>query len=93
MAYKDAGVVSATELHAFGSFLKRSEQDIIELINRISTEVIRVNEGWDDKVNQKFTENFGQYISTITRLVELLEEHSQFVHRKASAIENYNNIH
>lgn len=92
MSYKDAGVVSAAELHTFGNFLKHSEQDIIDLIKRISREVIRVNNGWDDKVNQKFTEEFGQYISTITKLVELLEDHSQFVHRKASAIENYNNI-
>ena len=92
MAVKDAGVVSAQELHAFGNFLKKSEDDMVALIRAIHTEIYRVNEGWDDKVNREFTDQFNAYIDNVARLVELLDNHSRFVHRKATAIEQYNNI-
>jgi len=89
---KDAGVVSAQELHAFGDFLKRSEDEMVTLIKSIVSEVYRVNDEWDDKVSKEFTDEFSTYIEQISRLVELLDHHSQFVHRKASKIEEYNNI-
>jgi uncharacterized protein YukE len=92
MAVKDAGVVSSQELHAFGNFLKKSEDDMVALIRGIVNEVYRVNEGWDDKVNQEFTIEFNTYIDQILKLVELLDNHSRFVHKKATAIEQYNNI-
>ena len=87
MALKDAGVVSAQDLHAFGNFLKTSEDEMVALIKSIQTEVYRVNEGWDDKVNREFTDEFDTYIDQVARLVELLDEHSRFVHKKATAIE------
>ena len=92
MAVKDAGVLSAQELHGFANFLKRSEDAMVSLINSIHNEVYRVNEGWDDKVNREFTEEFDTYIDQVARLVELLDNHSRFVHKKATAIEQYNNI-
>lgn len=92
MAVKDAGVLSAQELHAFGNFLKKSEDEMVSLIKAIVTEVYRINEGWDDKVNQEFTDNFNNYIDQVAKLVELLDNHSRFVHKKATAIEQYNNI-
>jgi len=92
MAIKDAGVLSAQELHAFGNFLKKSEDEMVLLIKAIVAEVYRVNEGWDDKVNQEFTDDFNNYIDQVAKLVELLDSHSRFVHKKATAIEQYNNI-
>jgi uncharacterized protein YukE len=92
MALKDAGVVSAQDLHAFGNFLKTSEDEMVALIKSIQTEVYRVNEGWDDKVNREFTDEFDTYIDQVARLVELLDEHSRFVHKKATAIEQYNSV-
>ena len=89
---KDAGVVSAQDLHAFGNFLKHSEDDMVSLIRSIQNEVYRVNEGWDDKVNHEFTAEFDTYIDHIAHLVELLDGHSRFVHKKASAIEQYNSV-
>ena len=92
MAVKDAGVLSAQELHGFANFLKRSEDEMVSLIGSIHNEVHRINEGWDDKVNREFTEEFNTYIDQVARLVELLDNHSRFVHKKAIAIEQYNNI-
>ena len=92
MAVKDAGVVSAQDLHAFGNFLKKSEDEMVTLIRSIITEVYRVNEGWDDKVNREFTDEFNTYIDQVAKLVELLDNHSRFVHKKASAIEQYNHL-
>lgn len=92
MAVKDAGVLSAQELHAFGNFLKKSEDEMVLLIKAIVTEVYRINEGWDDKVNHEFTDDFNNYIDQVAKLVELLDNHSRFVHKKATAIEQYNNI-
>ena len=92
MAEKDAGVLSAQELHAFGNFLKKSEDEMVLLIKAILAEVNRVNEGWDDKVNHEFTDDFNNYIDQVAKLVELLDSHSRLVHKKASAIEQYNDI-
>ena len=65
---------------------------MVALIKSIQTEVYRVNEGWDDKVNREFTDEFDTYIDQVARLVELLDEHSRFVHKKATAIEQYNSV-
>ena len=92
MEKKAADVLSAEELHAFGNFLMRSKDEMITLIRGVVAGVYRVNEVWKDQVNQEFTEDFNSYIDQVEKLVELLESHSQFVHKKATAIEHYNNI-
>ena len=92
MAIKDASLVSSQALHAYGSFLEKSKDDMVVLINSINTETRRISEEWDDKENQKFIDEFDTYISQIVNVVELLDNHSKFVHRKARAIENYHNI-
>jgi len=89
---KDAGVVSADNLHAFGNFLKKSEDEMVTLIRTIVAEVYRINEEWNDKVNQEFTDDFNNYLDQVEKLVELLDNHSQFVHKKATAIEHYKDI-
>jgi hypothetical protein len=43
-------------------------------------------------VNREFTDEFETYIDQVARLVELLDEHSRFVHKKATAIEQYNSV-
>ena len=92
MASKEASLVSAQELHSFGNFLKRSEDDMKSLIINVNREVSRTNEAWDDKVNRQFTDKFYTYIDHVVKLVELLDDYSKFVHAKADAIENYGNV-
>ena len=72
MAIKDASLVSSQALHAYGSFLEKSKDDKVVLINSINTETRRISEEWDDKENQKFIDEFDTYISQIANLVELL---------------------
>lgn len=91
MASKDASLVSAQELHLFGTFLKRSEEDMKSLIININREVSRMSEEWDDKENLKFTDRFYSYIDHVVKLVETLDDYSKFVHSKADAIEYYVN--
>lgn len=91
MALKDAGMQSAQEIHAFGNFLKRSEDEMTVLIKRIATELNRVHRIWDDDQNRKFTMEFRPYVDQVKKMIEHLDRYSKYVHRKAARIEDYKN--
>lgn len=89
MALNDAGVMSAEELHAFANYLKKTSEDLTTIMSRTVKTMDYVNQGWDDKVQQKFNEEFNEALNTIADLVNAMEQHSEYVHRKAGIIDEY----
>ncbi|MBQ7443035.1 MAG: WXG100 family type VII secretion target [Bacteroidaceae bacterium] len=91
MAEKDAGVVSADELHHFANYLSEAESRLSELMGRTISELENVNQGWQDRKQAEFTEDFTQALDAIAQLADLMAEHSRYVHFKANQIEDYTN--
>lgn len=89
---KQASVVSSQELHAFGNFLTKSKEDLQSLFVMVSREISRINGEWDDQEFIKFRDAYNEDINHVAHLLNLLADHSRFVHLKADAIENYNSI-
>ena len=89
MALNDAGVMSAEELHTFANYLKQTSEDLTNIMSRTVKAMDYVNQGWDDKVQLKFAQEFNEALNTIADLVSAMEEHSEYVHRKAGIIDEY----
>jgi uncharacterized protein YukE len=78
------------ELHDFARFIDKEKTSIINDVLSLSTMMKAMNETWDDAQNEHFTTEFVKHIDDIQKLSELLEEHSKFVEKKASQIDEYN---
>ena len=81
--------MSAEELHGFANYLKQTADNLTGLMRQTIKEMDYINQGWNDKVQQHFYTEFAQALNAIADLVDAMEEHSAYVHKKASKIDDY----
>lgn len=91
MALNDSGVKSAEELHAFANYLSNTGARLTELMTQTVRELDRVNQGWNDVKQAEFTERFQRSLDKVADLIDLMEEHSKYVHFKGRQIDDYVN--
>lgn len=87
----DAGVKSIDELRAFAIYLRNLNQSMIGEFDHARREMYRINEGWNDRENERFMAEFEQSVAIINRIAEQMEAYSVFIHKKSDILEQYIN--
>ena len=81
--------VDPTELRRFSSDLNRFNQDLQALMGGLHSRLRGLENTWRDQEQRKFTEVFEQTLKVMAVFLENSQLHSQFLAKKASAIEAY----
>ena len=81
--------VDPAELRRFAMDLKRFTEDIEQLVGQLHVRMNALSGSWRDQEHKKFAETFSQTTKALAIFVETAAEHTTFLNRKASAIEEY----
>jgi uncharacterized protein YukE len=81
--------VDPAELRRFALDLKRFTEDIESLVGQLHGKMNALEATWRDQEQKKFAEAFVQTTKALAVFVETATEHSIFLNKKATAIEQY----
>lgn len=81
--------VDPSELRRFALDLKRYSGEIESLVSQLHARMTGLEATWRDQEHKKFAETFSATTRVLAMFVEAAGEHSQFLNKKAAAIEQY----
>ena len=81
--------VDPAELRRFAMDLKRFTAEIESLVGQLHSRMNSLEGSWRDQEQKKFTEAFSQTAQALATFVEAAGEHTVFLNKKASAVEQY----
>ena len=77
------------EVRRFAKQLKRFNDDLQTKAGGLQAQFNALASTWQDQENVKFAEEFTQTMKVLKKFVEISEEHTPFLLRKAQRIEEY----
>jgi WXG100 family type VII secretion target len=81
--------VDPAELRRFAQDLNRFNNELTGLLGSLQTRLRGLDATWRDQEQRKFTEAFEQTLKTIQKFLDSSHEHSSFLNKKATAVEDY----
>jgi uncharacterized protein YukE len=81
--------VDPAELRRFAMDLKRFTEEIESLMGQMNGRMNALGGAWRDQEHARFAEAFSQTTKVLGNFVVAAGEHSQFLNKKAAAIEQY----
>jgi uncharacterized protein YukE len=81
--------VDPAELRRFAMDLKRFTEEIESLMGQMNGRMNALGGAWRDQEHTRFAEAFSQTTKVLGNFVVAAGEHSQFLNKKAAAIEQY----
>ena len=88
----DAGVRNIEQLAQFGKNIKNLGQNMYQTMQVAQQRMNAVCEGWQDKQNDKFREQFNKSVQDIKRRSEEFTEYSNYIAKINSKLMEYQNI-
>ena len=88
----DAGVRNIEQLAMFGTNIKVLGQNMYATMQAAQQRMNAVCEGWQDKQNDKFREQFNNSVQDIKRMSEQFTEYSNYIAKITSKLMEYQNI-
>ena len=82
-------IVDPQQLRQFAQTLKQFNQDVLERMTALATQLGSLSNTWRDQENKKFCEQFEQHLRLMARFVEANNDHIPYLLRKAEHIEEY----
>jgi uncharacterized protein YukE len=79
------------QVRRFAEELKRFNIELQEKIGSLQARFSAVSDTWQDQEHAKFAEEFRQTMKTLKRFVEVSNQHTPYLLRKAQRIEEYLN--
>ena len=89
---RDAGVRNIEQLAQFGKNIKNLGQNMYQTMQVAQQRMNAVCEGWQDKQNDKFREQFNKSVQDIKRMSEEFTEYSNYRAKITSKLMEYQNI-
>lgn len=86
---KTADVTDPDILDNFANYLSQVEAQLGDLITHTIHQTNDLSEHWRDIKHQEFIEKFKEALDTISDLMDLMNEHSNYVHFKAEQLRTY----
>ena len=83
------GFESGDEVRRFAKELKRFNDDLQTKAGGLQARFTALASTWQDQENVKFAEEFVQTMKTLKKFIEISEQHTPFLLRKAQRIEEY----
>ena len=88
----DAGVKNIEQLALFGKNIKNLGQNMYQTMQVAQQRMNAVCEGWHDKQNDKFREQFNRSVQDIKRMSEEFTEYSNYIARITAKLQEYQSI-
>jgi uncharacterized protein YukE len=88
----DAGVRNIEQLAMFGKNIKNLGQNMYQTMQAAQQRMNAVCEGWQDKQNDKFKEQFNKSVQDIKRMSEEFTEYSNYIAKITAKLMEYQNI-
>ena len=82
-------IVDPEELRQFAQNLRKFSTEIQSRITMLGSQLVSLSKTWRDQEQKKFTDEFEQQVKSVSRLIEVIEEHIPYLVRKAEIIEEY----
>jgi uncharacterized protein YukE len=79
------------DVRRFADELKRFNSDLKDRIVSLQARFAALGDTWQDQEQIKFAEEFKQTMKTLKKFVEVSNQHTPFLLRKAQRIEEYLN--
>lgn len=88
----DAGVRNIEQLAQFGKNIKSLGQNMYATMQNAQQRMNAVCEGWQDKQNEKFREQFNQSVQDIKKMSEQFTEYSNYIAKITAKLMEYQSI-
>ena len=88
----DAGVKNIEQLALFGKSIKNLGQNMYQTMQAAQQRMNAVSEGWQDKQNDKFREQFDRSVQDIKKMSEMFTEYSNYIAKITTKLMEYQNI-
>ena len=82
-------VMDPEEVRRFAKELKRFNSGLEQGMALLEARFKALGDRWQDQELQRFAEEFGQTMRALKRFVEMSNQHTPFLLRKAQRIEDY----
>ena len=79
------------EVRRFAEELKRFNMDLADRLVSLQARFTALSDTWQDQEHIKFAEEFKQTMKALKKFVEIANQHTPFLLRKAQRIEEYLN--
>ncbi len=87
----DASAKSIEDLRQFENALQRYKDALVQSTNDAVKAMNTVNQGWNDKVQVRFMEQFAEALKGIKKMAELVDERRKSVHVSIDKLQDYLN--
>ena len=84
-------IMDPEEVRRFADELKRFNSDLQDRVSSLHARFAALGDTWQDQEHTKFAEEFKQTIKALKKFVEVSNQHTPYLLRKAQRIEEYLN--
>jgi uncharacterized protein YukE len=84
-------IMDPEEVRRFADELKRFNSDLHDRIASLHARFAALGDTWQDQEHTKFADEFKQTIKALKKFVEISNQHTPYLLRKAQRIEEYLN--
>ncbi|MBA4146712.1 MAG: WXG100 family type VII secretion target [Verrucomicrobia bacterium] len=84
-------IMDPEEVRRFAEELKRFNMDVQNRMASLQARFASLGETWQDQEHTKFSEEFKQTLKALKKFVEVSNQHTPYLLRKAQRIEEYLN--
>ena len=84
-------IMDPEEVRRFADELKRFNMDLADRIVSLQARFSALSDTWQDQEHIKFSEEFKQTMKALKKFVEISNQHTPYLLRKAQRIEEYLN--
>jgi uncharacterized protein YukE len=84
-------VMDPEEVRRFAEELKKFNADLQNRMASLQARFAALGDTWQDQEHQKFSEEFRQTLKALKKFVEVSNQHTPYLLRKAQKIEEYLN--
>ena len=86
-------IIDPEEVRQFAAELKRFNEDVQNRMSALQARFAALGETWQDQEHGKFAEEFKQTMKVLRKFVEVSNQHTPYLLRKARRIEEYLDQH
>jgi WXG100 family type VII secretion target len=84
-------IMDPEQVRRFADELKRFNTDLQDKLSSLQARFAALGDTWQDQEHAKFTEEFKQTVKALKKFVEISNQHTPYLMRKAQRIEEYLN--
>ncbi len=84
-------IMDPEEVRRFADELKRFNSDLQDRVSSLHARFAALGDTWQDQEHTKFSDEFKQTIKALKKFVEVSNQHTPYLLRKAQRIEEYLN--